>query len=154
MHNSVVVGGGERSVGLGGYLQGGGHGPLSSQFELGADKILQATAVTTDGRQLLANRAQNQDLFWAIKGGGPGQYGVVTEYVLKTHPASSNVVTASLSVYGGRNASADSAWNAVTAVLSTIPDVMDRMPIASTVEVATGSSGKAWWALATPFPVF
>lgn len=143
LHNLVVVGGGEHSVGLGGYLQGGGHGPLSSQFGLGADQILQATVVTTDGRQLVANHAQNQDLFWAVKGGGPGQYGVVTEYVLKTHPAPSNVVTASLNVYGHHNASADATWKAVTAVLSTIPVAMDKMPIAGTVGVAAGSRGKA-----------
>lgn len=141
-HNRAVVGGGDHSVGLGGYLQGGGHGPLSSQFGLGADQILQATVVTTEGRVLVVNRVQDQDLFWAIKGGGPGQYGVVTEYVLKTHPAPSNMVTGSLSVYGARHASADDAWKAVTAVLSSIPDIMDAMPIAGTITIAAGTTGK------------
>lgn len=142
-HNRIVVGGGDHSVGLGGYLQGGGHGPFSSQFGLGADQILQATVVTADGRVLVTNNVQNRDLFWAIKGGGAGQYGVVTEYVLKSHPAPSNVVTGSLSVYGARNASADEAWSAVTAVLSSIPDLMDSLPLAGTINIAAGVSGKS-----------
>lgn len=142
-HNCVLVGGGDPTVGLGGYLQGGGHGPLSSQFGLGADQILQVTVVTTDGRQLVANNAQNQDLFWAIKGGGAGQYGVVTEYVLKTHQAFSSVVTGGLSIYGARNASADATWSAVATVLSKIPDIMDSMPIAGTINVVKGSTGSS-----------
>lgn len=140
-HNCVLVGGGDPTVGLGGYLQGGGHGPLSSQFGLGADQVLQVTVVTTDGRQLVANNAQNQDLFWAIKGGGAGQYGIVTEYVLKTHHTFSSVVTGSLNIYGSRNASADATWTAVATLLNKIPDIMDSMPIAGTVNIAKGSTG-------------
>ncbi|KAF7592159.1 hypothetical protein BBP40_000646 [Aspergillus hancockii] len=140
-YERVVVGGGDGTVGLGGYLQGGGHGPLSSQFGLGADQIYQATVITTDGRRLIANQKQNQDLFWAIKGGGAGQYGVVTEYVLKAHPAPTKVVSGGLQVYAAKNANADAAWKAVAAVVSSLPDVMDAR-IGGTVNVFTGSMAK------------
>lgn len=69
------------SVGPGGWGQGGGHGLLSFTYDLGAHHILQATVVTTHGETL------NTDIFWALRGGGGGQYGVVTSYVFKTHPA-------------------------------------------------------------------
>lgn len=118
-----------------------GHGPLSSQFGLGADHILQLMVVTTEGRQFVANNAPNQDLFWPVKGGGAGQYGAVTEYVLKTHPAFSSVITGGLAIYGARNASADAAWNAVATVLNKTPDIMDSMPIAGTVNIAKSSTG-------------
>jgi hypothetical protein len=140
-HNCTVVGGGDGTVGLGGYLQGGGHGPLSSQFGLGADQIYQVTVITTDGLRLVANQKQNQDLLWAIKGGGAGQYGVVTEYVLKTHPAPTQVVRGGLQVYAAKHASADAAWKAVAAVVSSLPDVMDAR-LGGTVNVFKGSTAK------------
>jgi FAD/FMN-containing dehydrogenase len=58
----TVVSGQDPTVGLGGFIGGGGHGPLSSHYGLAADQVLQATVVTTDGRILVANPTQNQDL--------------------------------------------------------------------------------------------
>ncbi|KAJ3171333.1 hypothetical protein HDU87_008359 [Geranomyces variabilis] len=67
----AVVGGASRTVGsAGGYLQGGGHGPLSHKFGLGADNALQFTVVTAEGKTVIANNCTNQDLFWALRGGG------------------------------------------------------------------------------------
>jgi hypothetical protein len=45
-------------------------------------QVLQMTVATVTGKVLVANGVQNQDLFWALRGGGPGQYGVVTDHVL------------------------------------------------------------------------
>ncbi|KFA79441.1 hypothetical protein S40288_09236 [Stachybotrys chartarum IBT 40288] len=58
----TVFSGQDETVGLGGFIGGGGHGPLSSQYGLAADQVLQATVVTTEGQILVANDAQNQDL--------------------------------------------------------------------------------------------
>jgi FAD/FMN-containing dehydrogenase len=123
----LIVGGGASSVGLGGFIQGGGHGPMSSHYGLAADQILQARVITTDGRIIVANSAQNQDLLWAIRGGGAGQYGVVTEYVLKAHPAPTSAVlgTLSLSANGTDNSSINAAWNALATEIRSIPDLMD-----------------------------
>ncbi|KAL9624126.1 MAG: hypothetical protein Q9160_001648 [Pyrenula sp. 1 TL-2023] len=123
----VIVSGDDETVGLGGHIQGGGHGPLSSTYGLAADQVLQVRVVTTQGDILVADATQNQDLLWAIRGGGAGQYGVVTEYVLKTYPAPSNVVTQSivLSPASNDSASVNTSWNAFAVLASALPDLMD-----------------------------
>ncbi|KZL80828.1 fad-dependent monooxygenase [Colletotrichum incanum] len=124
----TLVSGQVSTVGLGGFIGGGGHGPLSSQYGLAADQVLQATIVTPNGDVLVVNEAQNQDLLWAIRGGGPGSYGVVTEYVLRTHPIPQNVVqtTLSMSMAGNNTEAAMSAsWSAMATLSSCLPDLMD-----------------------------
>jgi FAD/FMN-containing dehydrogenase len=66
--DKVVVGATTPSVGLGGHLGGGGHGPLTFSKGMASDNVLQATVVTTTGDILVANEVQNSDLFWAIRG--------------------------------------------------------------------------------------
>lgn len=74
------------SVGVaGGFALGGGHGPLQPTYGLAVDNILQYTVVTADAKVLTANAQQNTDLFFALRGGGGGTWGVVTEVVYKTH---------------------------------------------------------------------
>ena len=83
---------------------GGGHGPLSPMFGLGTivpfislslnsryggtgvDNILQFTIVLADGSLVTTNAYQHPDLFWALRGGGGGTYGVVTSVSYKTYP--------------------------------------------------------------------
>ncbi|KAJ4155028.1 hypothetical protein LMH87_000294 [Akanthomyces muscarius] len=85
-HGSIVVGGGDSTVGtIGGYLQGGGHGPLSHEFGLGADNVLEWQAVLASGETVTANACQNQDLFAALRGGGGGTYGIVTSATIKAY---------------------------------------------------------------------
>lgn len=85
-HNQYVQGGGCTSVGAaGGFTQGGGFGSFSKKFGTGAAGILQVEVVTAEGKTLIANRYQHQDLFWAICGGGGGTFGVVTQMTLMTH---------------------------------------------------------------------
>ncbi|KAK3361893.1 hypothetical protein B0T24DRAFT_690417 [Lasiosphaeria ovina] len=85
-HNITVVSPGGSTVGaVGGWLASGGHGILTSKYGLGADQALALNIVTPDGRFLTADSTTNQDLFWALRGGGPSTYGVVTSVVLKAH---------------------------------------------------------------------
>lgn len=63
----------------GGWVQGGGHSVLSPVYGLGIDRVVQLKIVTTDGVLRVANACQNQDLFWALRGGGGGTFGVVVE---------------------------------------------------------------------------
>ncbi|KAK0380778.1 FAD-dependent monooxygenase [Colletotrichum limetticola] len=125
--NKVVVGGVDETVGVGGHMQGGGHGPLSSTYGLAADHILQVRVVTTDGQILVANEAQNQDLLWAVRGGGAGQYGLVSEYVIKANPPPGNVVSSGIQVSAAGNdtASREAAWRGAAALLASVPDLMD-----------------------------
>ncbi|CAE6541701.1 unnamed protein product [Rhizoctonia solani] len=79
-NNITFIGGSARTVGAaGGWLQGGGHGILSNTYGLGVDRVLQFRVVTPDGRARVANACQNKDLFWALRGGGGGTFGVVLE---------------------------------------------------------------------------
>ena len=75
------------SVGVGGFLLGGGVGPLMSKCGLGCDNILAAELVMADGRLLRASAHENPDLYWAIRGGG-GNFGIVTEFEVALHPVS------------------------------------------------------------------
>ncbi|KAG6006898.1 hypothetical protein E4U21_006617 [Claviceps maximensis] len=79
-NNATVLCAYSPTVGLsGGFLQGGGHSVLSPTLGLAADRVLEFTVVTPDGRLRVANRCQNKDLFWALRGGGGGTFGVVLE---------------------------------------------------------------------------
>ncbi|KAI0669873.1 FAD-binding domain-containing protein [Trametes maxima] len=87
--NRVLVGGlapGGTVGAAGGWILGGGHSILSPSFGLGVDNVLQFTVVTSDGKRHIANAHQNADLFFALRGGGGGTYGVVTTVTYRTHP--------------------------------------------------------------------
>jgi FAD/FMN-containing dehydrogenase len=122
----VVIGGADGSVGLGGHIQGGGYGPRSSTYGLAPDQVLQVSIVTTQGDILVANNTAYQDLFWAVRGGGGGSYGVVTEYVLKTYPAPANSVAGTLTISGNKNATGNVTWDAFGVLLNHIPGLMDK----------------------------
>ncbi|KAI9061591.1 FAD-binding domain-containing protein [Trametes sanguinea] len=72
-------------VGVGGFTLGGGYGPLSGEHGLAIDNLLSAKVVLADGRIVTTSKEEEPDLFWAIRGGG-GQFGIVVEFVFKTHP--------------------------------------------------------------------
>jgi FAD/FMN-containing dehydrogenase len=80
-----VQGGGCTDVGVAGLIQSGGFGSFSKRFGTAASWLLEAEIVTADGAVRIANAAINPDLFWAIKGGGGGSWGVVTRVTLQTH---------------------------------------------------------------------
>jgi len=80
-----VQGGGCGTVGVAGLLQGGGFGSYSKQYGIAAASLLEAEVVTADGAVRIANACTNPDLFWALKGGGGGTFGVVTRVTLATH---------------------------------------------------------------------
>jgi FAD/FMN-containing dehydrogenase len=81
-----VQGGGCTTVGVAGLVQGGGFGNFSKNFGTAAAGLLEAEVVTADGNVRVANASTNSDLFWAIKGGGGGSFGIVTRLTLRTHP--------------------------------------------------------------------
>lgn len=54
--------------GLGGYLTGGGHSPLSAMLGLAADQVLEMEVVMPCGKIVIANQVSNADLFWAMRG--------------------------------------------------------------------------------------
>ncbi|KAI6096140.1 hypothetical protein F5141DRAFT_1191117 [Pisolithus sp. B1] len=83
MVGGISLGG---SVGAGGgWLQGGGHSVISPTYGLGVDNAIEITVVTSTGAYLTVNSYQNPDLFWALRGGGGGTYGIVTSVTYRTY---------------------------------------------------------------------
>ncbi|XP_002981361.2 uncharacterized FAD-linked oxidoreductase ARB_02478 [Selaginella moellendorffii] len=91
----VIVGAGGVTVGAaGGYPQAAGHSPISPAFGLAADNVLEYEVVTAAGDLVVANGCQNKELFWALRGGGGGTFGVVVSATHRTHPPLTNLAFA------------------------------------------------------------
>ncbi|KAJ7202683.1 FAD-binding domain-containing protein [Mycena haematopus] len=77
-NDSMFIGGYAQTIGAsGGWMMGGGHSILTPTFGLGVDRVLEIKIVTPDGKLRTANACQNTDLFWALRGGGGGTFGVI-----------------------------------------------------------------------------
>ncbi|KAL4931813.1 uncharacterized protein BDV17DRAFT_288397 [Aspergillus undulatus] len=116
-HGLMVVGGEGQTVGVaGGYILGGGHSPLSSILGLAADQVLSMEVVTPDGRFVTASFTENEELFWALRGGGGGTFGVVTSVTIKAYPTIP-VTTSTFTFSTGGNITYDNFWAGFRAYL-------------------------------------
>lgn len=114
-HGYRVVGGACATVGVaGGFTQGGGHGPLGGAYGLAADQVLAWDVVTAAGDRVTASPAVNADLYWALAGGGAGNYAVVLAVTVRAYP-DGPVAGAGLAFANGGNDTA--FWAGVTAWL-------------------------------------
>ncbi|KZT27587.1 FAD-binding domain-containing protein [Neolentinus lepideus HHB14362 ss-1] len=96
-NNFTIIGGYHQTVGVsGGWAMGGGHSILTPVYGLGVDRVLQFKIVTPDGIYRIANECQNTDLFWALRGGGGGTFGVVLESTHRVEPNPIPIQVASL----------------------------------------------------------
>ena len=141
--NRVIVGGlsPRGSVGAaGGWLAGGGHSPMAPNYGLGAlnspemigpyshghftgvDNVLEITIVTADGNHVTANPYLNQDLFWALRGGGGGTWGIVTSVTYKTHPST----PFSAAIFLVNSTNADSTQNLLTEIIRLTPSLVEQ----------------------------
>jgi len=83
----VFVGGTAANVvAASGYVQGAGHSALGPLFGLAADNALEFQVVIADGRFVTVNEHSHADLFWALRGGGAGSWGVIISTTFRTFP--------------------------------------------------------------------
>jgi FAD/FMN-containing dehydrogenase len=87
-HGLTIPAGTCPSVGIGGHLQGGGMGMAGRKLGLACDRLRGARIVTADGRALHVTSRSHPDLFWALRGGGGGNFGIVTSFELAPHAVS------------------------------------------------------------------
>ena len=106
------------SVGIGGITAGGGVGMASSAYGMTCDAVIAAEVVGADGGRRTVHAGREPDLFWALRGGGGGPFGVVTAWRMRTHPAGS-VGTFVLSYPWEQAADVAAGWQAR---LSVAPD--------------------------------
>ena len=130
----MIPGGTCPTVGIAGLTQGGGIGLSGRKYGLTSDNLLEATVVLADGSIAVANAQQHQDLFWALRGGGGGNFGIVTRFVFRTHPAG-DVTTYSL----------EWPWSDAKAVVLAWQQLAPHAPdeLASVLNVSAAAGGAA-----------
>ncbi|WEW56366.1 hypothetical protein PRK78_001809 [Emydomyces testavorans] len=138
--DKTVVAGFAHTVGAaGGYIQGGGHSALGPWKGMAVDNVLEFKVVTAKGDHITANDYQNQDLFWALRGGGGGTFGVVTSVTLRTFPEAPIVFAAmNITQVGVANAP---YWSAMEKLHAQLPALSDA-----------GASGYYWIIPNLPVP--
>ncbi|KAJ6466810.1 FAD-binding domain-containing protein [Mycena sanguinolenta] len=95
-NGKIGVGGSAATVCIaGGWVQGAGHSALSPTFGLGADNALEFEIVVASGELLKVNQNSYPDLFYALRGGGAGSWGVIVSATFHAYPtfnATSSVI--------------------------------------------------------------
>ena len=118
-----VQGGGCTSVGAaGGFTLGGGFGSFSRRFGTAAGNVLELEVVTADGEIVVASANQNPDLFWALRGGGGGTFGIVARVTFRTHRAPESMTAAAGSI---RSKDTESFRSLLGMIVRLVPDLCD-----------------------------
>jgi FAD/FMN-containing dehydrogenase len=85
-HGVTIPAGTCPGVGIAGLTLGGGIGFLSRQYGLTCDNLVTVELVDADGRTLRVSEEKYPDLFWAMRGGGGGNFGIATAFTFRVHP--------------------------------------------------------------------
>lgn len=83
----ALPGGSCPTVGIAGLVMGGGLGVIDRRYGLCCDNLLGATVVLASGKVVECSNEDDPDLYWAIRGGGGGNFGVATDFTFAVHPA-------------------------------------------------------------------
>ncbi|KAG0154026.1 hypothetical protein PDIDSM_1405 [Penicillium digitatum] len=117
----TAVGGEGKTVGVaGGYALGGGHSPMSSVYGLAADQVLALEVVLANGRFVTVTEESDADLFWALRGGGGGTYGVVTSLISRVYPKV-GVTVSTFNFSTSDDVSVETFWAGIRSYLERFP---------------------------------
>ncbi|KAF2093309.1 FAD-binding domain-containing protein [Rhizodiscina lignyota] len=122
-HGLMIHVAGARTVGLGGYITGGGHSLISFQKGLAADSILELTVVLPSGDIVTANACKNPDLFWALRGGGGSTVGVVLDFTTRAWQSES--VADYAFGFGSPTFNDDRFWEAMGYMAGLFPSLIE-----------------------------
>ncbi|KAJ9605207.1 hypothetical protein H2200_010597 [Cladophialophora chaetospira] len=136
-HGTMVIVGSSASVGVGGFLTGGGQSLLSSQKGLAADAVLELSVVLPSGKVITANACEHPDIFWAIRGGGGSTLGVVLNFTFKAFP--SEPVSSLQFVFESPTLNEDKFWQAVTFMATQFP-MLANAGVTTFAGIAPGNS--------------
>lgn len=115
------------ATGVAGFTLHGGYGWLARRHGLALDNLLAVELVTAEGQVLRASEDENDDLFWAVRGGG-GNFGVVTSFVFRAHPVA-DPVWMTVTFYGAEDA----------------PETLERLAVAAQeMPEEVGMLGTLW----------
>jgi FAD/FMN-containing dehydrogenase len=131
-HGLATTAGNVSHTGVGGLTLGGGMGWLARQYGLACDNVVSFEMVTADGDVVRASRAEHPDLYWGLRGGG-GNFGVVTEFEFRLHPAGTRALVAEYDFPLGRALTALRAWR----------DLNAQAPRQATFTASLGGDGLA-----------
>ena len=150
-HGVTGVGGACAGVGVtGGYSTGGGHSPLTTKYGMASDQVLSIDIVTPDGRFVTVDEKNNEDLFWAIRGGGSATFGVVTSMTVKVYPKMTfSGVTFAISSGNGTSVPLDVFWPALEAYWRKFPSYVAQGSYGYSMLFSSGPPGTGYtWSMA------
>ncbi|HET8873638.1 MAG TPA: FAD-binding oxidoreductase [Gaiellaceae bacterium] len=133
-HGRTIAAGCGPSVGIAGLTLGGGLGILGRTYGLTCDNLIEAQVVLADGRVVDCDEQRDEDLFWALRGAGGGNFGVVTSFVFQTL-AAPHVTVFHVTWPFARAAALADAWQAWA---PSGPDQLD-----ATLRMSVSSDGEA-----------
>ncbi|CAI6340144.1 unnamed protein product [Periconia digitata] len=132
-NNITLLCPGSSTVGAyGGFMQGGGFSYMTTKFGLMADQVLSLEVVTADGKFVHADLEENKDLFWAIRGGGPGNFGIVTSAVVKAYepiPFATSTFELRTNTTSGAQVPAETFWKGISTYFSHLVRINDAKGI-------------------------
>jgi FAD/FMN-containing dehydrogenase len=131
------------SVPMSGYLLGGGVGWNGGAWGMACSLVRSAEVVLADGRCVIASKTENPEIFWAVRGAGPGFFGIVTAWTLDLMPAPATIETV-VRVYPGTMVPEIASW---------VEEAMAKAPasVEFTTKVMSGPAGPIVAAIATAF---
>lgn len=98
---------------------------MTGEYGMGADNVLEAAIVTPGGDLLTANECQNEDIYWAIRGGGGSTFGVIVNMTMKAYPIPTMTLMG-LNLVANNGTSTEDWWKVVAKLHALFPALQDQ----------------------------